>query len=176
MKELIRKLATRFEPVALLLGTAAVALAGLGMVGASVPASATTASHSVAHRIGSSKLCIIRDHAKCITGHGDGNPITMQSSGISTFNEIFVNGGIIFKTPNGLCLHGTNTNAVTLSSSCGNANTASQWDNVTCNGFGVFANVAYSGIVQSTADANGARAELNICGANGDWAIGVEPS
>jgi hypothetical protein len=42
----MRRLIKRFEPLALLAGTAAVAVTGLGMAGASIPAQAATSGHS----------------------------------------------------------------------------------------------------------------------------------
>jgi hypothetical protein len=77
---------------------------------------------------GTYKLCTRSGATRCATGEGDGFSMKIYASGYSTFNESAGDDGEIFTTPNGLCVHGTDTGAIIGSSSaCGATNTASQW-------------------------------------------------
>jgi hypothetical protein len=112
-------------------------------LGVMSPAMAASNTKHTPPPIGALKIVLRADLGLGATSEGV-NSVMLDTTAYSTFNQLtLTNGNFIYRNQSGNCVHGTDTNTVTISTACGSGNTASQWNTVSNGGANVLKNVAY---------------------------------
>lgn len=143
----------------------------LGMLASFYVASSEgmAASHAP-KRAGALILVDKSDTTQTATSEGVGNQMQTWLSGFSTFNLKDWGGGVVtYVNQSNNCIHGTSGGNVTIDSSCGSNNTASQWTLVVTGGITALRNVAYGGYIFANGDGNGNGMVLAALGTPGKW-------